>query len=360
LARWFFLFGNKIHFLENEEDNAMKFGLFTVFDNYQAKFDRTPAKLLQEVLEQTVEADRLGYESVWFAEHHFSEYGILTSPHILLTAAAERTKRIRLGVSIVSLVFHNPIQVAEDYALLDVLSGGRLNLGLGSGYLPHEFAGFNVDGKDKAFRFNDALAVIEKAWTGETFSHHGEYYQFTDIKLQVIPEQKQVPLWIGALRSQGAQYVGKMGYNIMGVPYVSGNSIEELRQVISDYRRAYLEAGHDERKINTPLALHTFVAETREAAERIAKPHVNLYLETRQYGKGAQYEDLEAREQLLIGTPEDVIGRLKKYKEVGCDHIMMLMNFGGLPHEQVLKSMELVAREVMPAFREQAKEESVR
>ncbi|WP_232700111.1 LLM class flavin-dependent oxidoreductase [Brevibacillus daliensis] len=330
----------------------MQFGLFTVFDNYKGKCNRTPEELLHEVLEQTKAADKWGYDSVWYAEHHFSEYGILTSPQLLLTAAAQHTQNIRLGVSIVSLPFHNPIQVAEDYALLDVLSNGRLNLGLGSGYLPHEFAGFNVEGKDKAFRFNDALAVIEKAWTGEKFSHQGEYFQYTNIQLQVIPKQKQVPLWIGALRSQGAQYVGKMGYNIMGVPYVSSNSIAELDQVISDYKAAYREAGHDESKIKIPLALHTFVAETREEAIRIAKPHLNLYLDTRQYGKGAQYEDLEQREQLLIGTPEDVITMLKKYQQAGLDHIMMLMNFGGLPHEQVLKSMELVAKQVMPVMKE--------
>ncbi|GEN35423.1 LLM class flavin-dependent oxidoreductase [Aneurinibacillus danicus] len=333
----------------------MKFGLFTVFDNYKKKFDRTPEQLIYQVLEQTEVADQLGYESVWFAEHHFSEYGILTSPQMLLTAAAQRTKNIRLGVSIVSLPFHNPIRIAEDYALLDVLSNGRLNLGLGSGYLPHEFTGFNVDGKDKAFRFNDSLAVIEKAWSGETFSHEGEYYQFSDVQLQVIPKQAQVPVWIGTLSSRGAQYVGKMGYNIMGVPYVASNSIAELKQVIDDYKKAYHEAGHDEQKINIPLALHTYIAETREEAERIAKPHLNLYLETRQYGKGAQYEDLEAREQLLIGTPEDVIHMLRKYQEVGCDHIMMLMNFGGLPHNKVLKSMELAAKEVMPAFKEPVK-----
>jgi alkanesulfonate monooxygenase SsuD/methylene tetrahydromethanopterin reductase-like flavin-dependent oxidoreductase (luciferase family) len=337
----------------------MQFGLFTVFDNYKGKFNRTPEELIHQVLEQTEVADHMGYHSVWYAEHHFSEYGILTSPHVLLTAAAHRTKNIRLGVSIVSLPFHNPIHVAEDYALLDVLSNGRLNLGLGSGYLPHEFTGFNMDRKDKAFRFNDSLAVIEKAWSGEKFSHEGEYYQFSDIQLQVVPRQKQVPIWIGALRSQAAQYVGKLGYNIMGVPYVSSNSITELKQVIDDYKKAYRDAGHDEQKIHIPLALHTYVADTREEAEKIAKPHLNLYLATRQYGKGAQYEDLEAREQLLIGTPDDVINTLKKYQEAGCDHVMMLMNFGGLPHEKVLKSMGLIAQEVMPAFKDPVRENGV-
>ncbi|TMW72309.1 LLM class flavin-dependent oxidoreductase [Alteribacter natronophilus] len=331
----------------------MKFGLFTVFDNYKERLGRSHVQLLNEVVEQSVEADTLGYDSVWFAEHHFSEYGILTTPQILLSIVAERTKDIRLGVSIVSLPFRNPIQVAEDYALVDVLSNGRLNLGLGSGYLPHEFEGFNVEGKDKAFKFNDGLAVLNKAWSGETFSHNGEYYQFSDVQLEVVPKQKEVPLWIGALRPQGAHFVGKMGYNIMGVPYVASNSIAELKDVIDSYKSSYLEAGHPEEKINIPLALHTYVAPTREEAVETARDHLNLYLDTRMYGKSAQYEDLEEREQLLIGSPEDVISRLREYQKAGCDHVMMLMNFGGLPHEKVIKSMKIVAEQVMPAFSDQ-------
>ena len=114
--------------------------------------------------------------------------------------------------------------------------------------------------------------------------------------------------------------------------------------------KVYKDSGHDESKIKVPLALHTFVAETSEEAERISKKHVNLYLNTRQYGNSAQFEDLESKEQLLIGTPEQVIARLKQYEEAGCDHVMMLMNFGGIPNEEVMKSMKLIAEKVMPAF----------
>ncbi|MBM4763726.1 LLM class flavin-dependent oxidoreductase [Bacillus sp. B15-48] len=335
----------------------MEFSLFTVFDNYKNQkesFTRTPEQLLQEVLEQTVVADELGYKAAWFAEHHFSEYGIMTTPQTFLAVAAERTKNIRLGTAIVTLPFKNPIQVAEDYALLDVLSGGRINLGLGSGYLPHEFAGFNVDGKDKALRFNDSLAVIKKAWTGEKFSHDGDYYQYKDIKLEVTPKQKEMPIWIGTLSHNGAQHVGEMGYNISGVPYVACNSVPQLKDIIDNYKKTYREAGHDESKIHTPLALHAYVAETREEAIEIAKPHLDLYLDTRMYGKSAKYEDLRDRGQVLIGSPQDVIEMLKEYEDAGCDEVMLLMNYGGLPHEKVVQSMELVAKKVMPAFKKEA------
>ncbi|MDQ0341021.1 alkanesulfonate monooxygenase SsuD/methylene tetrahydromethanopterin reductase-like flavin-dependent oxidoreductase (luciferase family) [Caldalkalibacillus uzonensis] len=329
----------------------MEFGLFTVSDNYKEKISRSPEQLIQEIIEQSEVADQLGYDAVWFAEHHFSEYGIMTTPQMLLSVIAERTKNIRLGVAIVTLPFQNPIKVAEDYALLDVLSDGRVNLGLGSGYLPHEFTGFNVDPEEKVHMFNEGLEVIERAWSGEKFSHKGKYYQYNDVQLQVLPKQEKVPLWIGALSSRGAYYVGKMGHNLMGVAYVASNSITELKNIIDDYKKVYREAGHDEQKINIPIAVHAYVAPTREEAIRDAREHLNLYLDTRLYGRSAQFEDLEEREQLLIGNPEDVILRLKKYEQAGCNHIMMLMNFGGLPHEKVLKSMELVAQEVMPAFK---------
>lgn len=330
----------------------MKFSLFTVFDNYKEVYPRTPDQFLEEVLQQTEEADRLGFDSVWFAEHHFKEYGILSSPNMMIAAAAQRTKYIRLGVAVVVLPFHNPIRVAEEYALADVLSGGRLNLGLGSGYLPHEFAGFNISAENKVHVFNEALDIINKAWSGEKFSYKGEYFEFNDVEMNVLPLQRpNPPTWIAALRPAGAQFVAQMGYPIMGIPYVNGNSIAEIESIISGYKKTYVESGHDLSKVEIPLALHTYVAETTEQARAESEEHLNLYLSTRQYGKNVRFDDLLEREQLAIGSPEDVIALLRKYEAIGMNNVMMLLNFGGMPHEKVMKSLGLIANEVIPAFR---------
>ncbi|GIM46548.1 luciferase [Collibacillus ludicampi] len=330
----------------------MKFSLFTVFDNYKHVYDRTPEQFIEEVLQQTEAGDRLGYDSVWYAEHHFSEYGVLTSPNMLIAAAAQRTKKIRLGVSVAVLPLHNPLRIAEDYALADVLSGGRLNFGIGSGYLPHEFAGFNMTTENKAHIFNEALEIIKLAWSGERFSFKGNYFECTDVELNLLPVQRPMPpTWIAALRPAGAYYVAKMGYPIMGIPYVNANSIHELEEILSGYKETYKESGYDLDQLEIPLALHTYVAETSEQARKDSEEHINLYLKTRQYGKNARYDDLLAKEQLAIGSPEDVIQLIRKYEAIGMNHVMMLMNFGGMPHEKVMKSIELVAREVMPAFK---------
>jgi len=332
----------------------MKFSTFTVFDNYQELVPRTVEQFMDEVLEQTVVAEELGFDAAWYAEHHFAEYGVNPSPHVTLAAAAKMTRNIRLGVAVSVLPLHDPVRVAEDYAVVDILSGGRLLLGLGSGYLPFEFAGFKIPMEDKALRFNDALDVILKAWSGP-FSHQGPYYQYPEITLNVQPIQKPFPpLWVAALRKEGVKHIARMGYRIMGIAYVNSNSRSELADVIQTYKTAYREHGHGNAdNLEIPVAFHVHVAESREEAEANAKEALNLYLRTRKYGKDIQYEDLVQREQAIFGSPDEVIQQIKAYREIGITHFMALMNFGALEHAKVLKSMELFGKYVIPAFKEE-------
>jgi alkanesulfonate monooxygenase SsuD/methylene tetrahydromethanopterin reductase-like flavin-dependent oxidoreductase (luciferase family) len=330
----------------------MKFSTFTVFDNYQNIEPRSVGQFYDEVLEQTILADKLGYDAVWFAEHHFSEYGVCTSPHVVLAAAARQTERIRLGVSVSVLPLHDPVKIAEDYATLDVISNGRLNMGLGSGYLANEFAGFQVPMEDKALRFNDALDVLLKAWSGETFSHNGPYYQYPEIQLNVKPVQQPPEFWIASLRKEPVKYVARMGYRIMGIAYVNSNSREEMADVIKTYKDEYRASGFgDPDGLELPIAFHVHVAESIAEAEANAKEALNLYLRTRLYGKNIRYEDLRAREQAIFGTPDDVIEQIRAYQEIGVNHFMAFMNFGGLEQAKVLRSMELFAKHVIPAFK---------
>lgn len=328
----------------------MKFGLFTVFDNYQSDLGRTPGPFLQEVTDQILLADELGFDAAWVAEHHFHEYGILASPQLFLAALARQTRRIRLGVSVATLPFHDPVRVAEDYALLDLLSDGRLNLGLGSGYLPHEFNGFGLQADSKRTLFNEKWEIIQKLWRGDTFTHHSNHHHYGPIQLEILPQQQPIPTWIAALRPEAIDYVGQMGYPVMGVAYVSTQSIAELKLLLARYKASALKAGHNSSRYELPIALHVHVAETREQAHAQIEEPLNRYLRTRLYGQGVTFHDLLHREQVLVGSPEDVVTQIKKYRVAGVTHLMALMNFGGLPHEQVKQSMELFAREVIPAL----------
>lgn len=331
----------------------MKFGLFTVFDNYQATNPRRVGQFYDEVLEQTVAAEEWGFDATWFAEHHFSEYGVTPAPHVLLGAAAKQTRSIRLGVSVAVLPLHNPVLVAANYATVDILSNGRLNLGLGSGYLRHEFAGFDIPFEDKALRFNDALEVVKKAWRGQPFSHEGPYYHVPEIQLNVDPVQKPFPpYWVASLRKEAVSYVARLGHRIMGIAYVNSNSRDEMAGVIKTYKQEYRAAGHgDPDALELPVAFHVHVADSLAEAEANAKESLNLYLRTRQYGKNIRYEDLRQREQAIFGSPDEVIAQIKAYESIGVNHFMALMNFGALEHPKVLRSMELFSRYVIPAWR---------
>ncbi|MCL6453863.1 MAG: LLM class flavin-dependent oxidoreductase [Alicyclobacillus sp.] len=329
----------------------MKFSTFTVFDNYEQLVPRSVGQLYDEVIEQSVLADELGYDAVWFADHHFSEYGVDPSPQVLLGTLARLTQRIRLGTSVCVLPLHNPVRIAEDYAMVDVLSGGRLNMGLGSGYLAHEFAGFQVPMEDKALRFNDALDVLLKAWSGETFSHDGPYFHVPEMRLNVRPIQQPPAFWIASLRKEPVRYVARMGRPIMGIAYVNSNSRAEMADVIETYKAEYRASGFgNPDELEIPVAFHVHVADSRADAEANAKEALNLYLRTRQYGKNIQYEDLRAREQAIFGSPDEVIAQIRSYQEIGVNHFMAFMNFGGLAQSKVLRSMELFAKYVMPAF----------
>jgi alkanesulfonate monooxygenase SsuD/methylene tetrahydromethanopterin reductase-like flavin-dependent oxidoreductase (luciferase family) len=280
---------------------------------------------------------------------------------VLLGAAARETQRIRLGSAIAVLPFHHPVHVAEHYALVDILSNGRLEFGVGSGYLQHEFTGFGVPPDEKSERFEEALDVVLRAWSGATFSHHGRYFQLGELHLQVTPvQQPHPPVFVGILRAESAYRVGRQGRQVMGVPYTAVDHLAEMAEVIASFRRGYAEAGCDPSQARVPMALHTFVAETDAEAERLARPALERYVRTRLYARrDRQWDELRAGRLAAIGSPETVIESLRVLETAGATDVLCLMDFGGLDQPAVLGSMELFAREVAPRLGGLRQEESL-
>jgi alkanesulfonate monooxygenase SsuD/methylene tetrahydromethanopterin reductase-like flavin-dependent oxidoreductase (luciferase family) len=334
----------------------MRVGIFSVVDHYPAELGRTSQRLYAELLEQVEAAEQLGFTSFWIAEHHFHEYGGIPSPPVWLAAAAARTRRIRLGAAVVVLPFRNPLLVAEEYAMVDVLSGGRLNLGAGSGYLSHEFAGFGLDPGDKRERFDEALDVLLRAWTGERFSYQGRFHTVRDVRLNVVPLQKpRPPVWIAVLRNEAAAQVGKKGFPVMMIPYATTERIAELAETVTAFRAAFAESGGDPRTAAVPFGLHAYVSDSFERATAEAREAMDRYVRTRLYAKQRPYEALVDKHLVAFGGPEDVIRVARRYAQAGLTDFLAIMNFGGLEHAKVLRSMELMARHVVPAL---AREES--
>jgi alkanesulfonate monooxygenase SsuD/methylene tetrahydromethanopterin reductase-like flavin-dependent oxidoreductase (luciferase family) len=329
----------------------MKFGIFAVADHYPGELPRTVARFYDELLEQVEAADSLGFDSFWVAEHHFHEYGAIPRPPVWLAAAAQRTRRIRLGAGVVVLPFDNPLRTAEDYAMVDVLSRGRLNLGVGSGYLRHEYAGFGVDPADKRARFDEALAVLRRAWTGERFSYAGKYHRVDDVRLNVLPVQRpHPPIWIAVLRNEAAALVGAQALPVMTIPYAGAERIEELGDAITAFRGAFVGAGGRADDATALFGLHTYCADDAAAAHAVAKDAMDRYVRTRLYAKQRPFDLLVEKDLVAFGGPEDVIRIARRYESLGLTHFLAIMSFGGLDHARVLRSMERMAREVLPAF----------
>ena len=325
----------------------MRMSIFSVQDHYPAGA-RSVAQLYGEIVAQAELADRIGYDTFWVAEHHFHEYGVVPNPAVMLATLAQRTKRLRLGTAISILTFHNPLTVAENYAMVDVLSGGRLVYGVGSGYLPHEFAGYAIDPAEKRDRFDENLAIVRRLLAGERVSAKGRFSNVDAVALNVRPLQREVPIYVAVLRREAAFHIGRQGNNLMCVPYASVDHFNEIGDLIGDYRRGRAEAGFAPSDDDAVVTLHTHVAESDAAARRNAEAAFNLYVDTRLYAKKSTYDDAIRNEVHLFGSVETVVNKLVALHRMGVRHVSALQNFGMLAQPLVHESMERMMREVMP------------
>jgi alkanesulfonate monooxygenase SsuD/methylene tetrahydromethanopterin reductase-like flavin-dependent oxidoreductase (luciferase family) len=329
----------------------MKFGIFSVVDHYPKELPRTSAELYGELLEQVEVADALGFESFWIAEHHFHEYGGIPRPPVWMAAAAERTSRIRLGSAVVVLPFDNPLRTAEDYAMVDILSGGRLNLGVGSGYLKHEFAGFGLDMEQRRERFDEALEIMLRALSGERVSFAGKHYTVSDVQLNVRAIQRpRPPVWIATLRADGAPRIGARGLPVMLIPYASAETLDEMRAGVAAYKEAFVKAGGQLAEASVPFGFHCHCAESTAQARAEAREPMERYVRTRLYAVQRPFDVLVQQNVVAFGDPEEIVRVARLYEAAGFTHFLAIPNFGGLPHKQVLRSMELMARQVLPRF----------
>ena len=325
----------------------MHLGLFSVVDHYPDELPRTLGMLYSELLEQVEAADQFGYESFWVAEHHFHEYGAIPRPAIFLASAAQRTDRIGLGSAVTVLPFDNPLRTAEDFAMVDTFSGGRVMLGIGSGYLKHEFDGFGIMHEEKRARFDEGLALLQKAWSGKRFSFEGDIYNVENVQLNVTPvQQPHPPLWVAILSNGAAYHVGRRGLPIMMIPYATTESLDELAETAMVFRKGWEESENDLVNATIRFGLHVHCAETTEQARDEAREAMDRYVRTRLYAKQRAFDTLIEKDLVAFGNPDEILRVMKRYEEAGMTHMMAITNFGGMPHERVLNSMKLMAEEV--------------
>ena len=330
----------------------MRYSVFSVQDHYPTR-ERTVAEMYAQLAAMAEGAERLGYDALFVAEHHFHEYGVVPNPAVMLAALAQRTTRLRLGPAIATLSYHSPLIIAENYAMVDLLSGGRLLLGTGSGYLKHEFAAFGVPIAEKRQRFDETLMLVTRLLAGERVTHDGAYHRLADVALNVRPVQRPTPpIFVAALAREAAYYIGRQGHRLMAIPYASLGSFAEIGTVEQEYRRGLAEGGHAGAEDDAIYTLHTHVAASDEQARRQAAAAFELYVETRLYARRQSYDDVLASGLGLFGSVETVAAKLNELVRMGVKHVALLADFGALPQAQVMHCLRLFAEEVMPRVRQ--------
>lgn len=325
----------------------MRYSLFSVNDHHP-RLPRTVPQLYAQVMRQCELAEALGYDTFFCAEHHFHEYGVVPDPAVMLSALAQRTTRIRLGTAVSILTFHDPRRIAETYAMLDMMSGGRLVFGVGSGYLAHEFVGYDRDPGEKRERFNENLDLVRRLLAGETLRYEGKYSKSDKVVLNVLPHEARVPpIYVAVLARDAAYHVGRQKNRIFTVPYASCRDFADVGRMLEEYRKGLADAGLQPDDDDHIFTLHTHVAASDDEARRLAKAAYDLYVDTRLYARKHVYEDIIANGINLFGSVQTVAGKMRELHAMGIRHVATMHNFGALDPERVERSMTLFAREVM-------------
>ena len=324
----------------------MKFGLFIIGDD-DPELGLDLTAYYERMLEQVRHGESLGYECFWFGEHHFDFHGVIPSPTVLMSAAATCTDTIRLGVAVALLPYRNPVLTAEEYAMIDVLSGGRLDFGVGRG-TPPELVGFGVK-EDNRDLLVESLEVVEMAWREGRVSYQGRFHQIDDVSLNVQPVQRPLPpVYFAALSPGSYQVAGERGYPILGIPFASCKDMAEVKRKVSGYKQTLSQNGHDPAALDVGQTIHTHVAESDAAARRRARPAMSRYYEARKSVRPRGYDELDQGRMLMVGGPARCIEQIEEIADTGTNYIIFSMNFAGLDQASILESMAMMVEEVLP------------
>jgi natural product biosynthesis luciferase-like monooxygenase protein len=344
----------------------VKFGYY-ILNTYVPELDGDSTAVYSHWLEQFDAAEALGFDSLWVTEHHFRNFGgMMPSPSVILSAASQRTKKLRLGAAVSLIPMHHPLRIAEEFAMVDQLSGGRLNFGAGRGMHPTEYAVFGYDWSSAQQRLPEALDIILRAWSGGEFEWQSEHYRFPKLKVYPQPRQKpHPPIYVTAVRDpESFQMIGKRGHHLMTLPWIGTN--EEQGARVAMYRAALSDHGHkvDDREVFTMYPIYVGESDAKAKSEVTQHWHnwrffalaaVNAVPGTANYERLFGHLDYDAMvrdSRGVFGGPETCACILKRVIEVvGTNHIGLTFHFGGLSQDKVLQSMERCARLVLPQLR---------
>jgi alkanesulfonate monooxygenase SsuD/methylene tetrahydromethanopterin reductase-like flavin-dependent oxidoreductase (luciferase family) len=349
------------------------------FDSNVERFDPEACQNLYDWhLEAWELADQVGFEGLFLSEHHFTPYSFTPSPNLMLAAAAERTKRIRLGVMGSIIPLHNPRRLAEEYAMLDYITRGRLEIGVGRGIDEKEFGREGIPMSETRPRFEEGLELIQRMLSDPTFSQSGKFFNYEPTTMWPPPlTRDRRRIWVTALSPQTITWCAQHGYHIA----TAFQPTSQIKATYETYREAAREAGQPNGPDTTMVMRNVYVAESDDEARAIAEPALNrmfgLFREAIIFQdldkvpdgyssdfyesffrpfSGAGPTNWEALVDLgifVVGSPQTVRDQLiAQARELGTDNVLMWASFGDLTREQTLSSLKLIGEHVNPALRE--------
>ncbi len=311
----------------------------------------------KESLEEVVRAEDLGFDSAWLEEHHAVTDHYWPSPLQALGGYTTRTSRLMLGTDIIVAAFYHPVRLAEDVALLDVMTQGRITLGIAIGYKPDEFALYGTALEKRGARFEEQLAIMKALWTEARVDITGAFYTVQG-RLEPKPVTKpHPPVWIGGWGELTLKRAATIGDNWIPGPTADLARLVAGKQQFLENRHA---AGRTAPITEWPLTRDVIIADTDAEARRLAEEHIMIAYR-KEYAGGWRHPFIDASsatdldtlmaDRFIIGGPEQCIGQIRRFVEqYGMTHLICRLFFPGMPHHHIMRELELLAREVRPAF----------
>jgi alkanesulfonate monooxygenase SsuD/methylene tetrahydromethanopterin reductase-like flavin-dependent oxidoreductase (luciferase family) len=332
---------------------VMKFGIFSSAQANSGDLPPETGQGFRDYLDFNVEAEALGLHSSFLVEHHFTGWNQVSSTLMLLMALAMRTRTLRLGSAVMVLPWHNPVLLAEQAATLDLISGGRFDFGIGKGYRHSEFKGFQIAPEEAEARFEEAVAVMVRAFTSrERFSHRGRFWHFEDIVVEPPPaQQPHPPFWVAAGSAASIRRAAACGFNLILDQYASAAQIAER---IALFKAERLAHGLPFRPSQVAVARQLYVASDaadKQAAliRQAAYTQRTVDVSRKSAGTGGShvlaYADGKGgtEENALFGTPDEISAMLEALQQAGAAYVLLTI-LGGVAQ------LRRFARDVMPAF----------
>jgi len=350
----------------------MEFGYFTLSDNHYENNTRSSNQFVADITAEALYAEKVGMHSAWIGKHHFNSLGVLSCPDMVLAYVAANTTRLRLAPAVNGLPLHHPIRVAEQWATLDLLSGGRVDFAAGRGYDRREYLPLGVSFENNQEIFEEGMELVRRLWASEKpISHHGKHYRFDDVAITPKPLQRPLPAYVASFSRPSIELAGRLGCGLIVAPFAAAMTYGGLRQVAELYHQTTAKHGQPPGRLMCSYFIHLADTKQKEDAARArqiryynecviaafpgdpktAPPSYRYFVDIVERLRNVRPADL-TENSVLLGSPAQITDTLKKVEAAGFDEVILYFNVGLKPHPQVKDEMARFMSDVAPAFTE--------